>query len=52
MVSTLLDSLYDEPAEDDKAGDNEAEECVCGPGEVSFRLPMKFCQPKATQNWG
>ena len=52
MVSKLLDSLNDEPAEDDKAGDNEAEECVCVPGEVSFRLPRNFGQPKATQNWG
>jgi hypothetical protein len=52
MVSKLLVSLNDELAEDDKAGDNEAEEYVWVPGEVSFRLPRNFCQLKATQNWG
>ena len=52
MVSKLLVSLNDEPAEDDKAGDNEVEECAWVPGEVSFRLPRNFGQPKATQNWG
>ena len=52
MGSKALVSLNDEPAEDDKAGDNEVEECAWVPGEVSFRLPRNFGQPKATQNWG
>jgi hypothetical protein len=51
MMSNILVSLNDEPAEDDKASDNEAEECVWVPGEVSFRLPRNFGQPKASQNW-
>ena len=52
MVSKLLVGLNDEPAENDKAGDNEIEECAWVLGEVSFRLPRNFGQPKATQNWG
>ena len=52
MVSKLLVSLNDEPAEDDKAGDNEVEEFTWVPVEVSFRLPRNFGQPKATQIWG
>jgi hypothetical protein len=38
MVSKLLVSPNDEPAEDDKAGNNEIEECTWVPGEVSLRL--------------
>ena len=34
MVSKPLVCLNDEPAEDDKAGDNEADKCVWVPGEV------------------
>ena len=42
MVSKLLVGLNDEPAEDDKAGDNEIEECASVLGEVSFKLPRDF----------
>ena len=38
-------SLNDEPAEDDKAGDNEVEECACVLREVSFMLQRNFGQP-------
>ena len=51
MVSKPLVSLNHEPAEDDKAGDNEVEEFTWVPVEVSFRLPRIFGQPKATQKW-
>jgi hypothetical protein len=33
-VSKPFVSLNDEPAEDDKAGDNEVEECACVPREI------------------
>ena len=36
MVSKI--SPNEKPFEDDKAGDNEVEECAWVPGEVSFRL--------------
>ena len=50
MVSKPFVCLNDEPSEDDKAGDNEVEECAWVPGElnsvlgyqgnlVSIRLP-------------
>ena len=39
MVSKPFVCLNDEPSEDDKAGDNEVEECSWVPGEVNFRLP-------------
>ena len=51
MVSKPLISPKEKPSEDDKAGDNEVEECACVPREVSFRLPRNFGQPKATQKW-
>ena len=52
MVSKPFVSLNDEPAEDDKAGDNEVEECAWVPGGVNFRLARNFGQAKATQYWG
>jgi hypothetical protein len=52
MVSKPLFSLNDEPAAEDKAGDNEVEECAGVPGEVSFMITRNFGQPKATHNWG
>ena len=44
-MSKPLVCLNDEPAEDDKAGDNEVEECASVPRELSFRLPRNFGQP-------
>jgi hypothetical protein len=38
MVSKPLVSPNEKPSDDDKAGDNEVEECGWVPGEVSFRL--------------
>jgi hypothetical protein len=42
MMSKPLVSLNDEPAENDKVCDNEVDESVWVPGEVSLRLPRKI----------
>jgi hypothetical protein len=46
MVSKPWVSPNEKPSEDDKAGDNEVEECACALGES-----LDFSQRKATQNW-
>ena len=38
MVSKPLVRLNDEPAEDEKAGDNEVEECAWVPGDLKLVL--------------